>query len=167
MDSWWDWVGVYLDHGMSLFHGQFWDRASTDCVEMVLVTVCLIFKWIHQALFLSDEQKIRKRRTFKPRAIPGKYKNYYKTEINQKEELVYKARNIWIIPMICILSRKTWFFWQELESVKAVLDIRSEQLKRLRKELELMKRERSEPRQEDKETQTTDHIQQSQDQRGR
>lgn len=30
-----------------------------------------------------------------------------------------------------------------------------------------MKRERSEPRQEDKETQTTDHIQQSQDQRGR
>ena len=54
-----------------------------------------------------------------------------------------------------------------MESVKAVLDIRSEQLKRLRKELELMKRERSEPRQEDKETQTTDHIQQSQDQRGR
>jgi hypothetical protein len=60
-----------------------------------------------------------------------------------------------------------------LESVKAVLDIRNEELKRLRKELELMRREMSDVRQEDKETQTTEycadlsHTEQPQDQRGR
>ena len=45
---------------------------------------------------MSEEQKIGKRRTFRPRAIPGKYKNY-KKEFNKTQELVDKARNIWII----------------------------------------------------------------------
>ena len=57
---------------------------------MVLVTACLIFKWIHQALFMSEEQKIRKRRTFTSKAIAGKYKNH-KKEFNKTEELVFKA----------------------------------------------------------------------------
>ena len=42
---------------------------------------------------MVEEQKVRKRRTFKPRAIPGKSKNY-KNELNKTEDLVYKARLI-------------------------------------------------------------------------
>jgi len=36
---------------------------------------------------------VRKRGTFKPRAIPGKYKNA-KNELHKTEQLVYKARFI-------------------------------------------------------------------------
>ena len=42
---------------------------------------------------MVEEQKVRKRRTFKPRAIPGKYKNA-KNELHKTDELVYKARFI-------------------------------------------------------------------------
>ena len=92
-------MGVYQDHGMGLLYSMFSSDTElplTVSTEMVLVTACLIFKWIHQALFTSEEQKIRKRRTLKPRAIPGKYKNN-KKEFNKTEELLDKARNIWII----------------------------------------------------------------------
>ena len=66
-----------------------------------------------------------------------------------------------------------------MESVKAVLDIRNEELKRLRQELELMRRdvrdmrEMRDVRQEHKETQTRDdcgdvrYREQLEDQRGR
>merc|ERR1712183_996729 len=121
--------------------------------EMVLVTACLIVKWIHQALFISEEQKTGKRRTFKPRAIPGKHRNYPKEpcQFNKTKELLDK----------------------ELESVKAVLDIRNEDLKRLREELELLRREVREVKQEHKGTQTRDdcgdvrHSDELQDERGR
>ena len=46
------------------------------------------------------------------------------------------------------------YFAKELESVKAVLDIRTEELRRLRKQIELMRLEKRAERGEDKETQT-------------
>ena len=57
---------------------------------------------------MSEEQNIRKRRTLRTRAVPGKYKNY-KKEFNKTEELVYKARNVWITIFIFIEETKIMF----------------------------------------------------------
>ena len=55
-----------------------------------------------------------------------------------------------------------------MESVKAVLEIRTEELKRLRAELELLRRDVRDVRQENKATQTRDDCAAAlQDERGR
>merc|ERR550517_392106 len=115
---------------------------------MVLVTACLIFKWIHQKL--SSEQSTEQTTKITTKTWEQKVSN----------EKIYQFNNKY--------SRTEEFAYKELESVKAVLQIRNEELARLRTQMELLREERREERrkseQEDKQTQTRSNVQ---EERGR
>merc|ERR1719342_754347 len=99
---------------------------------MVLVTACLIFKWIHQTFLCPEDTKHKTNKLKQKRKALENLNQNYQNKKDRREEFVYK----------------------ELESVKAVLDMRNEELGRLRREVEKLRLERRQGRGEDKETQT-------------
>ena len=107
---------------------------------MVLVTACLLLRWIHQWVTKTNHQQQKSQTESDLNKLKIKLKL---DKLNYKDKCKVPAKAV-----------DESDLYKELESVRAVLEIREEELKKLRKEIDRSKIKR-EVRQH-KETQTDD-----------
>ena len=107
---------------------------------MVLVTACLLLRWIHQWVTKTNHQQQKSQTESDLNKLKIKLKL---DKLNYKDKFKVPAKAV-----------DESDLYKELESVRAVLEIREEELKKLRREIDRSKIKR-EVRQH-KETQTDD-----------